>query len=567
MDAALVQKMIFSILGGLGIFLLGMRYMSDGLQVIAGPSLRRMIATVTTNRLLACITGILVTCLVQSSSVTTVMTVGLVNSGVMALNQAIGVILGANIGTTITGWILVLKIGKYGLPILGIAAFFFLFSKSEKWKYIGMAIMGIGMVFFGLEIMKNGVKIIRQIDEFREAFTYFNAGTYFGVLKCALAGCILTILVQSSSATLGITIALASQGVIDFESAAALVLGENIGTTITAWLASIGSGASAKRAAYFHILFNMLGAFIITAVFAVYLPFVRIVVDLFFGIEDITKVVMVDGEKTYPNVTTGIASVHTIFNIANALIFLPFTHVIGEKLIRYVKPTNTVDKDRYTRLPTYHGESPMAALEMASHEIKVMCTTTEKMFSMLETVIKDPKSEKIFIQDLFKKEEEMDHYQKEITEFLTDLLSEPLSQDDVEIAKHQLRLSDEYESVSDYMIDIVKLILRLRDENIEFPQDLIEPILSMHVKVKMYFEEFTKYDDHLLLTEDEFKGLMEMSENVTMHFRTLRSEHWDRLSKEKVNPLMSTSYSDVLQSYRKMKNHILNIVEVQAGLK
>jgi phosphate:Na+ symporter len=568
MDSELVQKMIFSVLGGLGIFLLGMRYMSDGLQIIAGPSLRRMIGTVTDNRLLACVTGVIVTCLVQSSSVTTVMTVGLVNSGVMALNQAIGVILGANIGTTITGWVLALKIGKYGLPILGVAGFVFLFSKNEKWKYIGMAIMGIGMVFYGLEIMKNGVKVIKQIDAFHEAFTYFDAQTYFGVLKCALIGCILTVLVQSSSATLGITIALASQGVIDFESAAALVLGENIGTTITAWLASIGSGENAKRAAYFHIIFNIIGVIWITSIFRLYIPFIENVCEWFFNIDDIRQVsINADGEKEYLNGTKAIACVHTIFNVVNVLIFLPFTAFFGQLLTKYVKVGSTSGKDRFTRLPINHGDTPMASLEMVTHEIHIMCETTKGMFPMLEDVIKNPEDHKKFVKELFKKEEEMDHYQKEITEFLTQLLSEARSQDDVELAKHQLRVADEYESVSDYMIDIIKLCLRLKDDQKYFDKELIEGIISMHSLVEKYFIELSEYDDHILLTEEQFVKLEGTSESVTSHFRSLRSDHWDRLANTKINPLVITSYSDVLQSYRKIKNHLLNIVEVQAGHK
>ena len=254
-----IQKMVFSLLGGLGIFLLGMRYMSEGIQKIAGASLKRLIKMVTNNRFLACTVGVALTMLVQSSSVTTVMAVGFVNSGIMALNQAIGVILGANIGTTVTGWVIALKIGKWGLPILGVSAFVFLFSKRERVKYFAMALLGIGMIFTGLGLMKAGFKPMANIEEFEAAFAYFNAATYFGILKCAFVGCMLTVVVQSSSATLAITIALASTGAISFEAAAALVLGENIGTTITAFLASLGASTNAKRAAYLHIVFNLIG--------------------------------------------------------------------------------------------------------------------------------------------------------------------------------------------------------------------------------------------------------------------------------------------------------------------
>ncbi|MDH3346110.1 MAG: Na/Pi symporter, partial [Kiritimatiellaceae bacterium] len=198
MDVSLFFKIASQVVGGLGVFLLGMKYMSEGLQAVSGERLRKMIGAVTNNRVMGVVLGLLVTCLVQSSSVTTVMVVGFVNSGIMSLMQAIGVIFGANIGTTITGWILVLKIGKFGLPILGIAAFFFLFSKKDRLRYIGMAIMGIGMVFFGLELMKNGFKPIKGLDGFEAWFMAFQATSLIGIAKCALVGCILTVIVQSS---------------------------------------------------------------------------------------------------------------------------------------------------------------------------------------------------------------------------------------------------------------------------------------------------------------------------------------------------------------------------------
>ncbi|MCH2117985.1 MAG: Na/Pi symporter, partial [Pirellulales bacterium] len=229
MEAAILLKLVFTLIGGLGIFLLGMKSMSDGMQAVAGSRLRGLIGLATNNRFLATGVGVIVTCVVQSSSITTVMVVGFVNSGVMQLAQALGVIMGANIGTTITGWILVLKIGKYGLPLLGVAAIIYLFSKGDRWRFWSMAIMGIGMIFFGLELMKDACSLIKEHPSFESWFQTFQANTYLGVLGCALIGCLLTTMVQSSSATLGITISLASQGVISYPTAAALVLGENIG--------------------------------------------------------------------------------------------------------------------------------------------------------------------------------------------------------------------------------------------------------------------------------------------------------------------------------------------------
>src|SRR5690606_16455823 len=243
---------------------------------------------VTSNRVLATAAGTAVTLLVQSSTVTTVIVVGLANAGLIQLHQAVGVIMGANIGTTITGWILVLQIGRYGLPTLGAAAIVYLFARGDRPRFIAMAIMGLGMVFFGLELMKDGFAPMKDMPNFVEAFAWFDAGTYAGVLKAVLVGCVLTLIVQSSSATLGITIGLAATGVIPFTTAAALVLGENIGTTITVVLASIGANTTAKRSAAAHVLFNLIGVTWITALCPWYSRLIARAVEIVHGANPIT---------------------------------------------------------------------------------------------------------------------------------------------------------------------------------------------------------------------------------------------------------------------------------------
>lgn len=554
MDFIAIQKMVFAIVGGLGIFLLGMKFMSEGLQTVAGPSLRKMIAMVTGNRFFATTIGVLVTCLVQSSSVTTVMTVGFVNSGIMALEQAIGVILGANIGTTVTGWILVLKIGKWGLPLLGVATFFFLFSKKEIIKYTALAILGVGMVFYGLEVMKSGVKVIKTIPEFTEAFTYFTADTYFGVLKCAFIGCILTVLVQSSSATLGITIALASEGVIGFETAAALVLGENIGTTITAMLASIGTTTNAKRAAYFHMLFNVLGVVWITSLFSLYIPFIEWMNSTFFGIDDISLMVMKDGAETYPNVSAGIASVHTVFNVANVLFFLPFTHIFAKYLIQFV-PEKKQESEYLTHLDFSHLESPFAALEISSKEVEKMNDYTYKLMADLKVIIEGSETDSSRIADIFKKEEMFDQVQKEVTEFLTELLGEVMSAEDVESAKKQLRLVDEYETVSDYVAQVLKLFLRLRDQDKVLSDAQRQDLVKLHSMIEAMM---AVVDQNAPFDMGE---VMDLSQKVTEEVRQMRNSHWDLLAQQKMDPLVSTTYTDILTSYRKIKNHMISVAE------
>ncbi|MGL1933823.1 MAG: Na/Pi cotransporter family protein [Fibrobacterales bacterium] len=552
-----VMKMVFSVLGGLGIFLLGMRYMSDGLQTVSGPSLKRMISLVTDNRFLATGVGVAVTCFVQSSSITTVMAVGFVNSGIMALNQAIGVILGANIGTTITGWILVLKIGKWGLPLIGVFAFIFLFSKREKLKYFALVFIGVGMVFFGLELMKNGFKPIRSMPEFSEMFALFQATSYLNVLKIAAVGCILTMIVQSSSATLGITIGLASTGVIGFETAAALVLGENIGTTITALLASIGTTTNARRAAYFHALFNVAGVLWITAIFQYYLPLVISVVG-----HDPNMMVMKDGSETYPYITAGIASTHTIFNIVNTLIFLPFTGYIANFLMKFVKDAKVKPAEMITNLQYSMIGTPYASVQQSKLEIDKMEVAAKEMMDDLKKVLSNDSNKDILMKKIFKDEDTLDVMQKEITEFLTEFLSTQIPHDVAEIAKEHLRMCDELESVSDYVMQILKLQLRLEDNDVALSQDRMDSIIDLHDTVKEFFD-FVMVCESKEQVQQQFTSITDKSDAITRQIRTLRNDYWKIASEERVNPMVSTTYTDILQSYRKIKNHILNEAEVQ----
>lgn len=558
-----IIAMIFTVVGGLGVFLLGMRYMSEGLQAVAGSSLRIIIGKVTNNRFAAVLAGLSVTMMVQSSSITSVMTVGFVNSSIMTLKQAVGVIMGANIGTTVTAWILAIKIGKFGLPILGVAAFFYLFSKKDKFKFIALSVMGIGMVFFGLELMKEGFNPIRTMPEFKEWFLAFDASTYFGVLKCAAVGCLLTVLVQSSSATIAITIALTSQGVISFETAAALVMGENVGTTITALLSSLGTSVNARRTAYFHALFNLIGVFWITAIFTFYIPFVTWILLTFFG-ADVYASVMVNGSETYKYADFGIAAVHTIFNIANVLLFFPFAGKIADLLERFVKDKSPKETKFLTSLDFKIYESGFAALAQSKAELDRMFVKDQKMMANLEEAITF--GDKKVIKGVFDDEDIMDTLQHEITAFLTELLGAQIGMHEAYDARIQLRVTDELESVSDYVTQILKFDLRLKENNVPFTKCQHDKIIDLHKEIENYLNlviEFSKNTFNLTIREK----LDVQSDNITEKVRELRSEHWENLSETKYSPLVSTCYTDTIYSYRKIKNHLLNIVEALAGEK
>ncbi|MFW6256463.1 MAG: Na/Pi cotransporter family protein, partial [Candidatus Sumerlaeota bacterium] len=440
-------ELAFTVLGGLGIFLLGMKNMSEGMQAVAGDRLRKVIGAVTNNRFMACGIGALVTSVVQSSSVTTVMVVGMVNASIMTLHQAIGVILGANIGTTVTAWILTLKIGKYGLPIIGVTALIFLFSKRERLRYIAMAFLGLGMVFFGLELMKNGFSPLGDLPEFREWFLRFSPDSYFGVIRTCLVGALLTAIVQSSSATIGITMGLASQGLIDFPTAAALVLGENIGTTITALLASIGSTITARRAAYAHMLINVLGVLWITAIFSLYMTGVMIVLNHFDVYPEIMQIV--DGEEAYPMSEKGIALTHTGFNVINAVIFLPLMGLITILLKRMVPDKNAWEKPHLSFLDVRMLDTPALGIQQSRNELLRMAENVKEMARQLRKAIDTLKPDEERDKEIFHLEEVTDIQQKEVVEFLSDLLSGNVPHQVMDTGRGQMRMADELETIAD----------------------------------------------------------------------------------------------------------------------
>jgi phosphate:Na+ symporter len=466
--------------------------------------------------------------------------------------------MGANIGTTITGWILVINIGKYGLPILGAAAIVYLFSKNERIKFIAMIIMGVGMVFFGLELMKNGFKPIRTIPEFVEWFSYFQATTYLGVLKAAAIGCMLTFIVQSSSATLAITMGLASTGVINFETAAALVLGENIGTTITAFLASLGSSTNAKRAAYAHIIFNIFGVLWVTALFPIYIALVK----SFLGMEP-GFMVVTDGADTFPNIILGIATVHTGFNLTNTIVFIPFIRYL-EKFLLAVVPDKAVHHDaKLTRLDDVLIETPVVAIESTRAEIHRMGEIVDKMMGQLKEGISGESVNKEFVNKVFHREEVLDKIQNEISIFLTGLLAAGLPREVTDEGRQQIYIADEYESISDYIVRVLKLHLRLRDANLTLPAEDLKDIFELHDDVTAYVSMVT--NGCVTRSKEVLFKAHPQSNTLTHKVRRIRSQHIDRLSIERKDPLITMIYTDMLNGYRRIKDHALNIAEALAG--
>ncbi|KLU03537.1 Sodium-dependent phosphate transporter [Rhodopirellula islandica] len=557
MDSSTLIKMIFELAGGLGIFLLGMKHMSDGMQAVAGNSLRRLVGAVTNHRVFATMVGVIVTCIVQSSSITTVMVVGFVNSGVMNLSQAVGVIMGANIGTTITGWILVLKIGKYGLPLLGFAAFVYLFTRSDRWRYWAMVVMGIGMVFFGLEVMKDACSIIKEMPDFEAWFARFQADTYVGVLKCALVGCVLTTLVQSSSATLGITISLATQGVISYPTAAALILGENLGTTITAFLASLGTTTNAKRAAYFHVIFNLIGVFWITLIFQWYIQLIQGIIGV-----DVAESVIVDGNKTYPNTVAAIAATHSVFNVCNTLMFMPFLKPIVSFLERVIPSLSYKEKPRLTDLDVRILETPLLAIEQSRKEILKMGDGCLKMLDWHLELMQAEKPNKQLGDRLRQRERVLDSVQDEVAAFITNLLSGNVSHATAEEARRQLRLADEYESISDYIVNLDKFDRKLRRDGFRFTDSQRADLETLNRSVKAYTREIHEAltaSNPNVLTSTDASG-----KRIRDQVKALRRKHLEELSAGTIPPVVSVAFMAALNAYIRVRDHARNIAETIA---
>ena len=561
MEGEVVVTMVFGIIGGLGIFLLGMKNMSEGMQAVAGERLRKMIGAVTNNRIMACGVGTAITCLVQSSSITTVMVVGMVNAGIMNLMQAIGVILGANIGTTITGWILVLKVGKYGLPLLGIAAFFYLFSKRDRVRFTASIFVGLGMVFYGLQLMKQGFAPLKDMPEFVEWFARFSPDSYIGVLKCCLVGAVLTAIVQSSSATLGITISLAYIGAIDFPTAAALVLGENIGTTVTAYLASLGASTNAKRASYAHIMVNLIGVAWITVIFVFYTG----LIVKFIGTDPGIGVLAEDGTMTYPFAARAIAATHTGFNVVNVLIFLPLTGFLSKLLYKMVPAKEVEMAPHLTVLNVRMLDTPALAIQQSQKEIFKMSDRTEEMLDPLREVIVEQKTKKKNSDIIFGRENDLDLMQKEIVEFISEIMGGNISHQLVERARRQLRIADEYESISDYIMTILKLNIKMQKAGMRMSEEGLKDILALHDRVAEFIRlinKSVKRRDAQVIKNAQNKG-----NAITRLMKESRTRHLDRVESGTTSALKSLIYTDILNSYRRIKDHALNIAEVLAGEK
>jgi phosphate:Na+ symporter len=553
-----------TLVGGLGLFLFGMKVLSESLQMATGERLRVILWKVTNNRIFGLLTGFLITGIIQSSSATTVMLVSFVNAGLINLYQSIGIILGANIGTTVTGWIVAIigfkvKISSFALPAIAIG-FFVRFLKKEKLTYWGDVLLGFGILFLGLNIMNEGVRDLKGSVAVMDFMTSYHATDIESTIVVVLIGTAVTMIVQSSSATMAMTMALAFNGLIDFPTACALILGENIGTTITANIASIGASTSAKRSARIHMLFNIFGViWVITLFHWLFIPMVDWVIP---------------GDPFSPNITARskviaehMAAFHTIFNVTNALLFLPavkFLEAIAEKLVPEREKEREESEFHLKYISTNLMSTPAININQARLEIKRMSEIALEMFEMVMNVFKNPESKLgDNILDIQKKENTIDLLEKEISTFLVKVSQYNISEEQSHEISSMLHTVNELERIGDHCENLIKLIRRKYDLKLNFSSRAISEIFEISKKVR---EFLILIHDNVSETFIDIISKSEIIENRIDELRKeFRKEHVKRLNDGVCDVDSGLIFIDMLTSFEKIGDHAFNVAEGISG--
>jgi len=562
MSALLNQQLIFGLLGGLGMFLFGMKIMSEGLQKIAGNRMRKILAVLTNNRVIGALVGIAVTAIIQSSSATTVMVVGFVNAGLLTLVQSIGVVLGANVGTTITAQLIAFKITKFALPAIGLGAGLALFSKNKKYVYIGEIVLGFGLLFFGLSTMKHAFNPLKTSEEFRQLFLLVGDYRLLGVL----IGALLTVVVQSSSATIGITLALASSGLISFEASVALILGENIGTTITANLAAIGTNLAARRTAFSHFLFNTIGVLYMLILMPIFIKFISSITpgDADFIIQTQAQAISFGGEiGDKPYIARHIANTHTLFNIINTVLFLPFIGLLAKMSTLIIRGEDDSEGVQMKFIDDRVLNTPSVAIGQARRETRRMAQIALDMLEETNQFLEDGDMKRI--KGLEKKEELVDILQRDILSFLVKLSQKSISTETSESIGSLMNMANDLERIGDHCENIWRLSIRKMDEKICFSKLGEVEIADMGEKA----HGFLKFVIEALENEDKSisSRAIELEDEIDAMEEKLRSNHIGRLNTGECAVQSGLIFIDMLHSYEKIGDHTYNVSEAVIGEK
>ncbi|WP_088653560.1 Na/Pi cotransporter family protein [Geofilum rhodophaeum] len=548
-----------TMVGSLGMFLYGMKMMSESLQKVAGQKMRSILSAMTSNRFFGVLTGFFVTTVVQSSSATTVMVVGFVNAGLITLKESIGVIMGANIGTTVTGWIITIfgfkmSISDYSLPMIAIGLPL-IFSKVASRRSWGEFLVGFALLFLGLDFLKGSVPNINENPEIL-SFVQSFMGLGFGSTLIFLAiGTLLTVVIQSSSATMALTFVMVNQGWISFEMAAAMVLGENIGTTITANLAASVGNLSAKRAALVHLLFNVLG-----------IVWMLLVFRQFTGAIDhfVTNHQGVSPSESPAAIPTALAIFHTTFNVLNVLLFVWFTPLLEKIVVRMI-PQRDKDSEEEFRLKfitTGMLSTPELSLLQAKKEVQFFAKHTIKMFGFFRKLI-DEKSDKKF-NKLFTKIQKYegicDNVEVEITNYLSQVSQYKMSETGQRRMRSMLKLVGDLESVGDCNFNLARTVNRMREKKITFNQEAMDKLELMFNLVEEALEEM-RSNLNMDETAVNLNKAIQLEKRVNNYRSQLKAEHLDNLGKEVYSYEAGILFNDLFSECEKLADYVINVSE------
>ena len=562
---------LFTLLGALGMFLYGMNLMSSGLQKAAGEKLRSFLSAMTSNPFKGVMTGLGITSIIQSSSATTVMVVSFVNAGLLTLTQAIGVIMGANIGTTITAWMVAWLGFKADISILAVPLmlFGFLFSNSKKdnRKNIGELIVGFSLLFLGLSFMKDAVPDLRQTPEVLEFVAAWSAHGFGSVMLFLTFGTVLTLVLQSSSATMAITLIMLSMGWIPFDMACAMVLGENIGTTITANIAASVGNTQAKRAAMSHTVFNLFGVVWALILFNPFLKLVGFVTENIFGLPNPASEGFAVTDPTSAEGTAalyGLSMLHTLFNVINTLILVWFTKQIGNLVSKIIRTPENQEKEVFKL--KYISAGPLAtpelSVEQAFNEVIHFAEISKNGASYIKEAVNETADDKFEVLrgKLVKYEEISDRVEYEIATFLNGVSAEEISESTSYKIKAMYKIIGELESLGDSGETISRILSRKNIHNKSFDSESINNLNTMADAV------ITAYDVMIENLNAAHKGELtdiRNAYNAEEHINTLRNNFRDAVIEDmdsgSKNYQSMVYYMDIMNSYEHMGDFMINV--------
>lgn len=535
------QEVLFQFVGGLGIFLFAIKYMGDGLQKAAGDRLRSILDRFTTNPFMGVLVGIIVTVLIQSSSGTTVITVGLVSAGFMTLRQAIGVIMGANIGTTITAFIIGLDVGAYALPIMAVGAVLIFFFKKNTIKNVGEVVFGFGGLFLGLELMSEGMKPLRSLSAFSDFTVSMAEHPVLGVV----AGTVFTLIVQSSSATVGILQGLYAENLVSLQAALPILFGDNIGTTITAVLASIGASVAARRAAAAHVLFNVVG----TVIFLILLyPFTLYV-------EWISELLNLESKMQ-------IAFAHGTFNVLNTIIQFPLIGAWALFVTKVIPGKDVTIEYKPKHLdPNFITQSPSVAIGQAKEEIIRMGDFAVQ--GMQETYEYLKTSNKRHAETAYQIEDAINNLDRKITDYLVDISAVNISP--IESARHVMLMDTvrDIERIGDHFENIIELIDFREVNRVKLTEDAMEDLREMFTLTIATVDKAVRSLD---LNDIELaREVAEQEDLIDKMERKFRKNHIVRLNEGHCSAQSGMVFVDIVSNLERIGDHAVNIAEAILG--